>query len=91
MTSHKEWFLYREKPKNPGVVATGDDTPHEIANVGEVPLSCVGQKGKLLNVLHVPTITLNLVSIGQIVDQGMQVQFTHLGAFIEQEGWIIAR
>jgi hypothetical protein len=91
MTSHKEWFSYLEKPKNPGVVATGDDTPHKIANVGEVPLSCVGQKGKLMNVLHVPTITPNLVSIGQIVDQGMQVRFTHLGAFIEQEGRSIAR
>jgi hypothetical protein len=44
-----------------------------------------------MNVLHVPRITQNLVSIGQIVDQGMQDRFTHLEAFIEQEGWIIAR
>jgi hypothetical protein len=44
-----------------------------------------------MNVLHVPTITQNLVSIGQIVDQGMEVRFTHLGAFIEEEGRIIAR
>jgi hypothetical protein len=91
MTRHKEWFSYLEKPKNPGVVSTGDDTPHPIANVGEVPLSCVGQKGKLMNVLHVPTTTQNLVSIGQIVNQGMEVRFTHLGAFIEEEGRIIAR
>jgi hypothetical protein len=41
--------------------------------------------------LHVPTIIQNLVSIGQIVDQGMEVRFTHLGAFIEEEGRIIAR
>ena len=61
MTSHKEWFSYLEKPIQPGVVATGDDTLHPIANVGEVPLSHVGQKGKLMNVLHVPTITKNLV------------------------------
>ena len=72
MTSHKECFSYLEKPAQPGVVATGGDTPHPIANVGEVPLSYVGQKGKLLNVLHVPTITKNLVSVGQIVDQGME-------------------
>ena len=68
MKSHKEWFLYLEKPMQPGVVATGDDTPHPIANVGEVPLSHVGQKGKLMNVLHVPTITKNRVSVRQIVD-----------------------
>ena len=54
-----------------GVVATRDDTLHPIANVGEVPLSRVWQKGNLMNVLHVPKITKNLVSVGQIVDQGM--------------------
>ena len=41
MTCHKEWLLYLEKPMQPGVVATGDDTLHPIANVGEVPLSHV--------------------------------------------------
>ena len=85
MTCHKEWFSYLEKPMQPAVVATGDNTPHAIANVGEVPLSHVGLKGKLMNVLHVLTITKNLVSVGQIVDQGMQVRFTHLGCFIEEE------
>ena len=69
----------------PGVVATGDDTPHLIANVSEVPLSHVGKKGKLMNVLHVPTIKKNLVSVGQIVDQGMEVRFTYVGCFIEAD------
>ena len=73
MTSHEEWFSFLEKPEQPGIVETGDDTPHPIVHVGEVPLSHVGQKGKLMNVLHVPTITKNLVSVGHIVNQGMQV------------------
>ena len=68
-----------------------DDNLHPIANVGEVPLSHVGQKGKPMNVLHVPTITKNLVSVGQIVNQGMEVRFTHLGCFIEEEGPVIAQ
>ena len=91
MKSHKEWLSYLEKPEQPGVVATGDDPPHPIKNVGDVPLSHVGVKGNLMNMLHIPTITKNLVSIGQIVDQGMQVQFTHLGCFIKQEGQVIAQ
>ena len=91
MTSHKEWFSYLEKPMQSGVVATGDDTLHPIENVGQVPLSHVWQKGKLMNVLHIPTITKNLVSVRQIVDQGMQVRFTHLGCFIEEEGRVIAQ
>ena len=83
MTCHKEWFSYLEKWMQSRVVATGYDTPHPIANVGDVPLNHVGQKGKLMNVLYVPTITRNLVSVGQIVNQGMQVRFTHLGCFIK--------
>ena len=73
------------------MVATKDDTPHPIKNVGEVPLSHVRQKGKLMNILHVPTITKNLVLVGQIIDHGMQVRFTHFGWFIEEEGQIIAQ
>ena len=91
MTSHKEWISYLEKPKQPGVVATRDDTPHLIENVGEVPLSHVWQKGKLMIVLHVPTIMKNLVSVGQIVEQGMQVRFTQLGCFIGEEGRVITQ
>ena len=79
MKSHKEWFSYLEKPMQPGVVTTGDNTPHPIMNVGEVPLSHVGQIGKVMNVLHVPTNTKSLVSVRQIVDQGMEVRFTHIG------------
>ena len=41
------------------------------------------------NVLHVPTITKNLVSV-QIVDQGMQVQFNRDRYFIEDGGQLIA-
>ena len=68
ITSHQEWLSYLEKPEKQGVVETGDDTPHTIEHVSEVPLNYIGQKRKLLNVLHVPTITKNLVSVGQIID-----------------------
>ena len=70
MTSHDEWFSYLEKPEKPGVVETEDDTPHTIEHANEVP------KGKHTNVLHVPTITKNLVSVGHMIEQVMQVRFT---------------
>ena len=60
MTSHEEWFLYVEKPEQPGVVEIGEDTPHLIEHLSEIPLSHVGQKGKVMNVLHIPKITKNL-------------------------------
>ena len=71
MKSHEKWFSYLEKPEKPGVVETRDDTSHPIEHVREVPFSHVRQKGKLMNELHILTITKNLVSVVQIVDQGM--------------------
>ena len=44
-----------------------------------------------MNILHISTITKNLVLVGQIVDKKMQVQFTHLGCFIEEDGKVITQ
>ena len=41
MMSHEEWFSYLEKPEQPGVVETGNETLHPIEHVGEVPLTHV--------------------------------------------------
>ena len=43
------------------------------------------------NVLHVPTITRNLVSVNQIVEQGIQVHFNNEGCFIKKDGRLIAK
>lgn len=37
----------------------------------------------LADVLHVPQITKNLVFVGQMVEQGLQVRFNHDGYFVE--------
>ena len=63
MTSYEEWFSYLEKPEQAGAVETGYCTSHPIQYVRQVPLSHVVKKGKLMNVLHIPTITKNLVSV----------------------------
>ena len=48
------------------------------------------KKTYLKNDMHVQTITKNLVSVGQIVDQGMQVRFHNEGCFNEKDGRLIA-
>ena len=72
-------------------VKTGDDTIHPIEHIMNVPLSHVGKRSLMRNILHMPTITKNLVSVGQIVNQGMQFKFNHQGCFIEDKGHIIVR
>ena len=85
MTSHGEWFKDMQKMENAGYVETGDDTTHPIAHTGNVPLSMTDGKVKYLaEVLHVPNITKNLVSVGQMVEQGLQVRFNADGLFVEE-------
>ena len=84
MTSHGKWFKEMKQPEKPGYVETGDDTTHPIAHVGDIPLSMQDGKVKCLtNVLHVPEITKNLVFVGQMVEQGLQVKFNTDGCFVE--------
>ena len=92
MTSHGEWFEDLQKPNASGYVQTGDNTTHQIEHVGNVSLRRGnGKELPMRNVLHVPNIAKNLVSVGQIVDQGMQVKFNKAGCFIEKHGRLIAR
>jgi len=84
MTYHGEWFRDVRNLENPGYVETGDDTSHPIAHIGNVPLAMQDGKIKYLSdVLHVPNITKNLVSIGQMIEQGLQVWFNPDGCYVE--------
>ena len=91
MTSHQEGFRELREPERLGYVETGDDTTHPIRHIGNVPSDEEGKQTYIKNVLHVPTITKNLVSVGQIVEQGMQVRFNQGGCFIEKEGGLIVQ
>ena len=42
-----------------------------------------GKVKYLTNVLHVPKITKNLVSVGQMIEQGLQVRFNPDSCFVE--------
>jgi hypothetical protein len=65
MTSHGEWFRDTRDLKTLGFMETSDDTTHPITQIGKVPLSMQdGQTKYLKDVLHVPTTTKNLVSVG---------------------------
>ena len=63
-----------------------------MKHVGEIPLWEERGKTKyMINLLHVPNLAKNLTSVGQIVEQGMQVKFKKSGGFIEKYGKLIAR
>ena len=90
MTSHEEWFSDLRTPDRPGYMETGDDTTHTIRHICNVPLG-KGNNNEIKNVLHIPIITNNLVSVSPIMEQGMQVRFNNGDCFIERNGRLIAR
>ena len=63
MTSHQEWFRDLRTPDRPDYIETRDDTPHPIRHIGNVPFGKENNQTCIKNVLHVPTITTNLVSV----------------------------
>ncbi len=95
MTNHGEWFKDIKDLKTLGFVEIGDDTTHPITQIGKVPLSMQdGQTKYLKDVSYVLTITKKLISIGQMVEQGLQVTFNPNGCFVEDmknQGKLIAK
>ena len=80
MTSHQEWFRDLRTPDRPGYIETGDDTPHPIQHIGDVPFGKDGEKTYIKDVLHVPTITKNLVSVDQSSSKACKFVSTTTGA-----------
>ena len=78
-------------PDRPSFIEIGDDTTHPIRHISDIPFGNDGKNNCIKNVLHVPTITKNLVSVDQIVEQGMEVRFNKDGCFIEKDGRVIAK
>ena len=85
MTSHQEWFPDLRTSDRPNYIETEDNATHPIRHIDNVPFDKDGQSNCIKYVLHVPTITKNLFSIGQIVEQGMEVRFNNGGCFIEKD------
>ncbi|MCO5560206.1 hypothetical protein L7F22_013816 [Adiantum nelumboides] len=84
MTSHGEWFKEMKQLDGPGYVETGDNSAHPIAHVENIPLQMQDSKMKYLaDVLCVPNITKSLVSVGQMIEQGLQVRFNPNGCYVE--------
>ena len=57
-------FTNLQIPNGKGCVEIGDDTQHTIEHIGDVRLGDKSKAKVLSNVLHVPTISKKLISVG---------------------------
>jgi hypothetical protein len=68
----KEEFFSSLSPYSRPPILMGDDTPVAIAGEGRVEI----HNGSFENALHVPKLSMNLLSVYQIVQKGKKFEFT---------------
>ena len=67
------------KPMPSLPVTTADGTPMPLAGIGPI----MGPKLSLPNVYHIPKLSLNLVSVGQLFDSGYKVFFSRTSCCVQ--------
>lgn len=76
MIGKKEFFDSLEESINGSKIYLGDDSGYEIKGYGVISVKLPnGKISHLKNVLYVPGIKKNLISVSMMVDQDMQVKF----------------
>jgi len=74
-TPHREWFSEYEK-YNGGDVFLGDDRKARIIGHGKVKMKLQGGRVRtLLDVLHIPALARNLISVRKLDDAGVKTMF----------------
>lgn len=86
LTMHREW-LYDEIPPLIDTIKVADDKKLTVKACGKVKLQVVNRNGKsemieVHNVLYVPELATNLLSVSQIINNGCHVQFDKEGCRI---------
>lgn len=76
MTCHNDWFVNYVEENSPSKVVLGDDNTQVIKGHGDVQIQLSnGDQGTLKDVLWIPKLARNLLSVGCITDQHMSVEF----------------
>eukprot|EP00253_Pinus_taeda_P029974 PITA_29974 len=76
MTGKKEFFDSLEESTYRSKIYLGDDSGYEIKGYGVIPVKLSnGKISHLKNVLYVPGIKKNLISVSMMTDQDMKVEF----------------
>ncbi|KAJ0082018.1 hypothetical protein Patl1_10203 [Pistacia atlantica] len=90
MTPHKEWFCEYET-YNGGNVLLGDDTAVKIIGRGKIRLrSHDGSVRTLPEVMHIPGMSRNLLSVGTMADAGIVFNCDRTSCKMTQGSIVIA-
>ena len=93
VTSRRDWFKSLEDITTRKILM-GDNNPHEAVAKGDISIhtSVCGEqsRGLIRDVLYVPGIKTNLLSVSQLTQQGLLVEFLKMKCYIKKDGVVIA-
>jgi hypothetical protein len=86
MTGDKESFIYLEEKDLRMHIEMGDDGKYNATGIGTITFQReLGKPFQLKNVMHVPGLKKNLVSVAMLEDRGYDVVFSSGVAYLRQK------
>ena len=79
MTPDKSQFSNKALLKHPITIYTTDGTPMPVSHKGTISSPCLS----LSDTFHIPKLSLNLLSIGQLYELGLNLLFTNHGVDVQ--------
>ena len=75
MTPNESQFFDKAPLEHPITIYTADGTPMPVSHNGTITSTCLS----LNDTFHIPKLSLNLLSVGQICELGIDLLFTNHG------------
>lgn len=76
MSCKRDWFDTYHEINNGGHIYLGDNRSHEIKGYGDISVMMPnGQEKQIQNVVYVPGLKKNLISVSTIIDQHLKIEF----------------
>ena len=82
MTLDESQFFYKAPLEHPITIYTANGTPMPVSHKGTISSPCLS----LTDTFHIPKLSLNLLSVGQLCELGVDLLFTNHGVDV-QDPW----
>ena len=79
MTPDESQFFNKAPLEHPITIYIADGTPMPVSHKGTIPSPCLS----LSDTFHIPKSSLNLLSVGQLYELGINLLFTNHGVDVQ--------
>ena len=84
MTPDESQFSDKVSLEHPITIYTVDRTPMPVSHKGTITSPCLS----LSDTFHIPKLSFNLLSVGQLCELGVDLLFTNHGVDVQIPEWV---